>query len=336
METPRPCSSLTLGKRTFPNSLIQGPLAGYSCWPMRVLAQQYSPPAFCYTEMLSAKTLANTPLQNIQPRFRIKDPREGALCVQLSGTHPEELAKAAERAIEFGADLIDLNCGCPVTKIRQKGAGSKLLEDPILLRKLVSALKSANGEEIPLSIKIRVDGDSPHRYSLNAALAAEEAGIDFITIHGRHWSESYDTPCRLDQIAEISAELSIPVIANGDAHDTASTLHLLKETGANGVMIARAALGQPWLFNQINTEIRGEKFTPPTQAKIGELFLEHLDGLISLEGEKIAVLQARKLIKYYARFLSSAQKDTLINKANVAEIRADMGHLVRDFFVCEL
>jgi tRNA-dihydrouridine synthase B len=304
---------ITLGKQTFLSNLIQGPMAGYSCWPMRLLAQQWGQPAFCYTEMLSAKNLATQ--REIELRFRIKHPQEGPLCVQLSGTDPTELARAVERVIDFGADLIDLNCGCPVGKIRKKGAGSKLLENPDLLTQLIKAMKSVTN--IPVSIKIRVDGDQPVKYSREAVLRAQDAGIDFITIHGRHWTEDYDIACRQDQIAEIVAALTIPVIANGDAHDTASTLTLLKNTGAAGVMISRAGVGQPWLFAQIRAEAAGQTFTPPPLQEIGELFLQHVRGLIELEGEKIAVLQARKLIKYYARALTT--RTLILEQVNTVE-----------------
>ena len=302
---------LTLGNKAFTTNLVQGPLAGYSCWPMRLLAQQHSQPAFCYSEMLSAKNLATR--ESIEPRYRIKHPQEGPLCVQLSGTDPAELARATERVIGFGADLVDLNCGCPVTKIRKKGAGSKLLEQPELLEQLVKAMKSVS-TALPVSIKIRVDGDQSVKFSKEAALRAQDAGIDFITIHGRHWTEDYNIACRHDQIAEIVAALDIPVIANGDAHDTASTLALLKNTGAAGLMIARAATGKPWLFAQIRAEAAGQSFTPPNWPQIGELFLQHVQGLIELEGEKIALLQARKLVKYY--FRGHPQYEQLLTQSN--------------------
>ncbi len=320
---------IILGNKTFASNLIQGPMAGYSCWPMRLLAQQWGQPAFCYTEMLSAKNLATH--REIEPRFRVKDPNEGTLCVQLSGSNPDELSRATERVIGFGADLIDLNCGCPVDKIRKKGAGSKLLEQPTLLAQLVKAMKLAtSATDIPISIKIRVDGDQTVQYSKTAALRAQDAGVNFIAIHGRHWTEDYDVPCRQDQIAEIVSALTIPVIASGDAQDTASTLQLLKNTGAAGVMIARAGVGQPWLFAKIRAEAAGEKFVVPDIHSIGQLFLQHAKDLVSLEGEKIAVLQCRKLIKYYARPLEN--NTPLLNHANLAERYDDLVSCVVNYF----
>jgi len=322
---------LTLGTQTFSSNLIQGPLAGVSCWPFRLLATQWGAPGFCYTEMLSAKNLATH--AEISPRFRIKHPEEGPLCVQLSGTDPEELARATERVINFGADLIDLNCGCPVTKIRKKGAGSKLLETPDLLADLIKAIKSQS-KNLPISIKIRL---GPH--SLLAALRAQDAGVDFITIHGRQWTEHYETPADPEGIFNIIQSLDIPVIANGDVNNTESALALLKQTGASGIMIARGSVGRPWLFNQIKQEALGEIFIPPDNYKIGQLLLEHIQGLISLEGEKIAVLQARKLIKYYARAVNNLDQNLDPNNFENLLIQAqklthflNLEKLVQDFF----
>lgn len=322
-----PIHPLKLGNKTFETNLIQAPLAGYSCAPFRRLAQEWGPPAFCYTEMLSAKNLATQP--KIEQRFIYKDPKEGLLGVQFAATDPNDLARAVERAIGFGADLIDLNCGCPVGKIRKKGAGSKLLEDPVLLGQLVKAMKSVS-QDIPVSIKIRVDGISPLRYSQTAALIAQDAGIDFITIHGRHWRENYEAPCRQDQIAELIQVLNIPVIANGDASDTESTLNLLKNTGADGVMIGRGGVGQPWLFAQILAESQGKVFTKPSPDQIKQMFLQHLSGLIHLEGEKIAVLQARNLIKYYVRSLRNLMD--YIEHAQTANTLQDMVTLSESLF----
>jgi len=321
---------LILGSRNFPNNLIQGPLAGVSCWPLRLLASQYGAPAFCYTEMLSAKNLATH--DQIEPRFRIKHPEEGPLCVQLSGTDPDELSKATERVLGFGADLIDLNCGCPVTKIRKKGAGSKLLETPDLLCLLIKAIKK-NAQDLPISIKIRIGPESK-----TAALRAQDAGVDFITIHGRHWTENYEVSCdleRQEKMAEIIQSLTIPVIANGDVKDTPSAISLLKNTGAQGLMISRASVGQPWLFEKIKKEVRGEIFIPPSNFQIGQLFLEHIQGLISLEGEKIAILQSRKLIKYYARNIQKLDLNNLENlilKTQEIKYFQDLENLVLNYF----
>jgi tRNA-dihydrouridine synthase B len=283
---------LTLGSLTLPHNLIFGPLAGYSCAPYRVLAEKYSRPAFCCTEMLSAKHLMSPAYD--KPRFLYKSSNEGKLCFQLSGNDPKSLATATSRVTDLGADLVDLNCGCPQPKIRKKGVGSRLLETPSLLFTLVSSMRKAT--TVPLSIKIRIDEKGDY---LQAAKAAQDAGADFIVAHGRHWTHGYDVPCQTDKIATLVEALSIPVIANGDAEDMASLTRLVEKTKCAGVMISRAGLGQPWLIAQLIAEANQLPFTPPSLLEITQCYLEHVQGLIPLDGEKLAVLQARKLAKYY-------------------------------------
>ncbi|MDF1654319.1 MAG: tRNA-dihydrouridine synthase [Coxiellaceae bacterium] len=288
---------MKIGQLNLQSSLIQAPLAGYSCAPMRVLAEQWGQPGFCCTEMLSAKHIYSGAKQ--KPRYQYKDPSEGLLCVQLSGSDAEHVVPAIATVTGWGADLIDLNCGCPMPKIRKKTCGSQLLQQPECLYRLVAAMKQASN--VPVMIKIRVDGRSGDRFNHEVAHAVEQGGADVISVHGRHWTERYDVECSLDDIAEIKSHISIPVIGNGDVCDALSAKRLVDHTQCDGVMIARAAVGQPWLFAQIKAELKGEAFKLPTLAERGEMLLQHVRGLIALETEKPALLQSRKLAKYYAR-----------------------------------
>ena len=232
----------------FNKKLIQAPLAGYSCAPFRVLAEQWGKPDFCYTEMLSAAHIFSGAKQ--RERYRYKSPDEGKLCAQLAGDEPHILAYAAQQAVSWGADFIDLNCGCPQPKIRKKNFGSKLLANSEHLYHLVSALKAA--VNVPVLVKIRVDADSGDRYNQEVAQAIEAAGANALTVHGRHWTHDYDIPVNYREIATIKDSVKIPVIGNGDIVDTASAKKMFAETGCDAVMIARASVGQPWLFEQIH------------------------------------------------------------------------------------
>ncbi len=274
--------------------LIQAPLAGVSAAPFRELIWQFGGPAYCVTEMISAKTL----LAHASKRFLYKAPNEGPLCFQLSGSDPDELKQAAIIARKAGANLIDLNCGCPVTKIRKKGAGSKLLSESQKLYDIIKAIKSE--VNIPLSLKIRVDGISGDAFNQDVVKIINDAGADFMIVHGRHWTERYDVPARLDEIAMIKAASSIPVIGNGDVRDYDSLKKMLA-TGVDGAMIGRASVGRPWIFQELLAAMRGEVYALPSIAKMGALFLKHIEGLRDLENEKLAVLQARSLSKYYLR-----------------------------------
>jgi tRNA-dihydrouridine synthase B len=259
--------------------------------------------------MISCKTLLHSPEFSYQ-RFVRKHPKEGPVCFQLSANDPKELAAATQKATDLGADVIDLNCGCPVKKIRVKGAGSRLLADSEKLYQLTQALKQ--NTSVPVGIKIRVDGGSEERFNEEIIKVVNDSGIDFLVVHGRHWTEHYETPCRFDEIKFFVERVNIPVIGNGDVRCVES-LKTMLATGCAGVMIARAGMGQPWLIAKLTAEMNGETFLTPDQKEVGALFVEHVEELAALLGEeKFAIFQARKFAKYYAR--------TLVNKNEFCEI----------------
>lgn len=289
---------LTIANRVFANNLIQGPLAGVSCAPFRLLAWEYSQPAFTYTEMITCKTL----LRTSEPRFdryTQKYAEEGPICFQLAGADPKEIAGAVQKVTDYGADLIDLNCGCPVNKIRARGFGSKLLMSPTQLYDAIKAMKDHTA--LPIGIKIRVEGKHEEKFHTALLPVIQDAGCDFITIHGRHWRDDYKTSCHYDQIAYFVSQLSIPVIGNGDVA-CQHTLQTMLATGCAGAMISRAGVGQPWLIAKLIAEMQREAFDVPSMKQIGLLLLRHARLLIDLlQNENTAILQMRKIAKYYAR-----------------------------------
>lgn len=291
---------LQIGSIHFPTNLIQAPLAGVSCAPFRELVWQFGSVAYCCTEMLSAKHLAH----NIDrsPRYHTTFAGEGPLCWQLSGNQPDDLANASSRAIALGAALLDLNCGCPQPKIRKKGCGSKLLTEEKQLRALINAMRQ--NPEIPVTVKMRVDGGQGEFDNRDIAQMIEQSGADAIIVHGRSWAEDYNTPCQLDSIADIVTAVTIPVIGNGDIENASGLKQMFVQTRCAGVMIARASVGQPWLFAQLTAELQGHAFAKPSRVEIGRLFLKHAQGLVQLDGERNAIQQCRKFGKYYARDLT--------------------------------
>lgn len=285
---------LTLGNKHFPVNIIQGPLAGISSAPFRLIASRYGKPAFTCTEMISCKTLVYQS-KNIISRFLQKLPGEGPLCVQLSGTCPDELGEAVRIATDYGADLIDLNCGCPVKKIRRRGAGSAHLGEPRGLYRLITAMKK--NTILPVSIKIRVDGLSPDGFNHAVLQAVRDAGATFVNVHGRHWRDDYNTPCHYEQIRYFVEELAIPVIGNGDVCN-AETYSNMLATGCAGVMIARASVGQPWLLQNPAVAVQ------PPAPTVGAMFMEHVLLLADfLKSDNMALKQARTFCRYYARHL---------------------------------
>lgn len=314
---------LSIGHLTLPNRLIQAPLAGYSCAPFRMITQSYGNPAFTCTEMISGHDLAHR--QEGPRRYLWRDPEERIVCYQISGQDPDKLAMATAKVSRAGADIVDLNCGCPVKKIRSKKQGSKLLADPEHIARLVKTMK-ANTDAV-VSIKIRVGEPLHDSNDIAIAQAAEAAGVDFITVHGRHWTERYDVPVRPEPIARVVESVSIPVFANGDVSDVASAIALQQQTQAAGLMIARASVGYPWLFQHI---LNPETFTRPSYQLIGDVFKQHIQRLIELDGEKLAILQSRKLAKYYARFLP--KRTEFVEASQIAEQQQQQIALIDQYF----
>lgn len=292
---------LKIGNFLFPNNLIQGPLAGVSCAPFRALTWRYSRPAFTYTEMISCKTLIHQPSFSLN-RYIHKAPEEGPVCFQLSGNNANDVGLATKIVTEYGADLVDLNCGCPVKKIRRQDAGSKLLTVPQKLYALSLAMKK--NTHVPVGIKIRVDGGSGDNFNSEIAKIVNETGLDFLVVHGRHWTDGYDTACHYEDIQYFVENVKVPVIGNGDI-ESLPGLHKMQATGCAGTMISRAGVGQPWLIGKLLSEQFNKTYLVPTHSEIGEIFFEHVLNLATLlKSEKFSLLQARKFGKYYARSLA--------------------------------
>lgn len=283
-------SPLRIGSLLLPNRLIQGPLAGFSCAPFRALFSAFTPPAYCVSEMISAHDIIHKHLPN--HRYLYRAPNEGKLCYQLSGTKPDNMAAAAQQLEQLGADLIDINCGCPKAKIRKKGAGSALLEQPEQLITIIRAVKAAI--KCPLTVKIRLSVN--HTDTLLARQIAD-AGADALIVHGRRWVDDYDTPCDWQRIGHIKQAIDVPVIVNGDISDALSLSKAIEETRCDGFMISRASTGKPWLYQEL---LQNQELSIDHSQKMA-LFMTHLQGLKALESEHQAVLQSKSLVRYYFR-----------------------------------
>jgi tRNA-dihydrouridine synthase B len=280
-------SPFQIGALTLNNRLIQGPLAGYSCAPFRQLVYDFTPPAFCVSEMVSAHDVLHkhTPAS----RYIYRAPQEKRLAYQLAGTDPTLMAMAAIKLEALGADLIDVNCGCPKAKIRKKGAGSALLEDPLRLVAIIHAIRERIN--IPLTIKIRIQGNEQ---DIALARQIEQAGADALIVHGRRWTDDYDIPCDFQHIGRIKHALRIPVIANGDIACADSLAKAIDLSQCDAYMISRAGCGHPWLYQELL-----QQTSPPSHGSRIDIFLNHLQGLARLESEHKAILQSKSLIRYY-------------------------------------
>ncbi|MFJ1269642.1 tRNA dihydrouridine synthase [Legionella lytica] len=310
-------SPLQIGSLTVPHRLIQGPLAGYSCAPFRTLFNRYSAPAYCVTEMSSAMDVVHR--HDLNSRYIYRSPEERYLAYQISGTESRVLAQAAVQLEAYGADLIDINCGCPKPKIRKKGAGSALLETPERLADIVKTVRAAI--TIPLTVKIRIQ-DSNDDVILAQKIAA--AGADALIVHGRRWVDDYDVAVNLQQIARIKQAVNIPVIANGDIDSIASLQRAVEVSACDAFMIARAGSGQPWLYQEL-LEQRSIHISGVERA---DLFLTHLRDLAALEDEFKAILQSKSLVRYYfGKNLNATWLQEFYQLGSLLEIEAFIGSL---------
>jgi len=278
--------------------------------------------------MISCKALLHQ-TRLAQQRYIVKDPKEGPACFQLFGNNPTEMAEATKIVTDCGADLIDLNCGCPVKKVRCQGAGSKLLTEIDTLYKLLIAIKQ--NTHLPVSAKIRVEGNSDEKHNAAIADMLNDSGVDFVVVHGRHWTERYNIPCHYDQIQFFVTQLRVPVIGNGDVA-CLNSMRKMFSTGCAGVMIARAGVGRPWLTRELIAKENNEPFFAPSSHEIAEIFIEHVQKLAAMfGGEKFAVLQARSLAPHYARGLS--HKREFCNAMNTCENLQDFKNLCSRYLV---
>lgn len=311
-----------LGALQLPNRLIQGPLAGYSCAPLRRLVYQFMPPAYCVSEMISAHDLLLRDKKN--SRYVYRSPEEQRLCYQISGHNPDVLMNAAIHLQALGADLIDLNCGCPKPKIRKQGAGSALLDNPHHLLELVARVRSRL--QIPLTVKLRLQQTMDE---CEFAQRLEQAGADALIIHARHWTDDYSVPCNWSRVERIKRAVSIPVIANGDLANIQHITHVYERTGCDAFMLARAGCGQPWLYQSLLTGVPIAELTNGRQQKA--LFKQHLYALAALETEHSAILQSQSLIRYYFRqALSIAQLQPLRAMQQLSELDTVLANLSDD------
>ena len=300
----QPAIRLRLGSLELEDNLLQAPLAGFSSLPFRLLSWIFGRPGLLATEMISANALRQNPEK--QAPYLARSPEEGPVLYQIWGTDPEAVGSAAAMVEEMGASAVDLNCGCPVRKVRAAGAGSRLMEDPAGIGRLVAAMR--RNTRLPVSIKMRVGPAADRFNAVETARIAEAEGADWLTVHGRHAGESYGTPCRLEEIARVAAAVRIPVIGNGDVRDGASALNMFRLAGAAGAMVGRACMGAPWVFARIRAELAGAAWTPPSQSEIGDIILRHHDLTAELLDPGRAIRHCRKLGAFYSRGLAGARE----------------------------
>ena len=324
---------LKIGSVTLDNNIILGPMAGVSDLPFRVLCSEMGAGLVCM-EMVSAKAIIYKN-RNTNMLLEIHE-KEHPVSLQLFGSEPEIMAQAYEMIKDRPFDILDINMGCPVPKVVGNGEGSALMKDPLLIEKIVRALSEVSDR--PVTVKIRKGFNDRNVNAVECALAAQEGGAAGVAVHGRTREQYYSGAADWDIIRKVKDALAIPVIGNGDVTDGESAKLMFDETGCDGVMVARAAQGNPFLFREIKSWFEtGEACSRPTAQEIYDTVIRHADMQLEYKGEYIGIREMRKHVSWYttgmpgsARFRNEINQMTNMESLKTACAKVMLGNTVID------
>lgn len=317
---------MQIGPHQLKNNLVVAPMAGVTDRPFRMLCKKMGA-GLAVSEMVTSNSLLYG-----SEKTKRRANHEGEvspISVQIAGAEPAMMAEAARHNVENGAQIIDINMGCPAKKICNVMAGSALLRDEPLVSQILKAV--VNAVDVPVTLKIRTGWDRQNKNAIQIARMAEDIGVQALTIHGRTRNDLYHGDAEYDTIAAVKQAIKIPLIANGDITTPEKAKFVLDYTKADAVMIGRAAQGRPWIFREtehfLNT---GEHMLPPTVDEIHEVMLEHLHDLYAFYGDLTGMRVARKHISWYTKGLSgSAAFRHNMNTLQTIELQLQA---INDFF----
>jgi tRNA-dihydrouridine synthase B len=317
---------MKIGPYDIAPNLVLAPMAGVTDKPFRMLCKRLGA-GLCVSEMTTSDPRFWNTSKSVHRMDHEGEP--APVSVQIAGTDPAVMAAAARHNVEHGAQLIDINMGCPAKKVCNVWAGSALLQDEPLVGRILSAVVAA--VDVPVTLKIRTGWDREHRNAPAIARIAEDSGIAALAIHGRTRADQYMGEAEYDTIAAVKQALRIPVLANGDVDDPAKAREVLRRTGADALMIGRAAQGRPWIFREIAHYLAtGERLPPPSPGEVRDILLGHLVALHAFYGEVAGVRIARKHLGWYAK--DRPQNAAFRAVVNRAESAAGQLQLTRDYF----
>ncbi|WP_314409776.1 tRNA dihydrouridine synthase DusB [Pseudomonas kuykendallii] len=297
-------SAVRIGPYTLPNPVILAPMAGVTDRPFRQLCRQLGAGLVVSEMVTSDVRLWNTRKSSLRlPHVGDPEPRS----VQIAGGDAQMLAAAARANVELGAQIIDINMGCPAKKVCNKAAGSALMKDELLVAEILEAVVAA--VDVPVTLKIRTGWDRENRNGITVAKIAEQSGIAALAVHGRTRADLYTGEAEYETIAAIKQAISIPLFANGDIDSPHKARAVLDATGADALLIGRAAQGRPWIFREIAHYLAtGELLAAPTLSEVECILLEHLAALHVFYGEVMGVRIARKHVGWYLATLPGARE----------------------------
>jgi tRNA-dihydrouridine synthase B len=317
---------MQIGPYQLTNNLVVAPMAGVTDRPFRQLCRQLGA-GLAVSEMVTA----DASLWGSRKTVRRLDHEgeQAPISVQIVGSDPMKMAEAARVNVDHGAQIIDINMGCPAKKVCKVAAGSALLQDELLVSRILDAV--VNAVEVPVTLKIRTGWDAAQRNGAAVARIAEQAGIQALAVHGRTRADRFSGEAEYDTIRAIKAAVSMPVLANGDIDSPQKAKAVLEYTGADGLMIGRAAQGRPWIFREIGHYLAsGEILPAPAPDWIRDVLLEHLDNLYAFYGAQHGVKVARKHIAWYSKAQQGSAE--FRRRVNQAETTQEQGRLIAGYF----
>lgn len=316
---------MNIGPFVLENPCILAPMAGVTDKPFRLLCKELGA-AYAVSEMTSSDPRMWRTRKSLLRMDHAGEP--DPIGIQIAGADPAVLAEAAKFNVAHGAQIIDINFGCPAKKVCKAWCGSALLQNELLVGQIISAV--VRSVDVPVTVKIRTGWNQANKNAPTIANIAESSGAAMIAIHGRTREMMYNGQAEYDTIAEIKTRTSIPIVANGDIDSPEKALHVLRATGADAIMIGRAAQGRPWIFREINHYLRtGQRLSEPTDTEVGTILIEHLKRLYAHYGEEAGVRVARKHLGWYAKERTGSS--TFRERVNKATCADDQLRISEDF-----